>query len=288
MFLTEDRFAVETPQGPVFGTLHVPAQAKLAVLFIGGSGPHDRNGQSPNLHMGYDAWARAWGDRGLAILRLDKPGSGQSPLPTTRPARYAHDLIRNQAALDALAQACPTLPLALIGHSLGALTALELTHERLIGIAHLCGAGRTLDRVICDQVLTLLNHQKAPQDAIEAHLAERLNVYQTFARGEVLKDLPPWAGDDREALIWIGDACRHDPVNLLNQCPLPLAMLMGTRDDRIYDLDWKMCRAATPKAPALLVEGMDHFLKMPDGKLNHDALNWIADQLLTNTSSHKV
>ena len=271
---------IPTPQGSVFGDLHLPAAPKLAALFIGGSGPHDRAGKTPRMTLGYDLWAKAWAAQDMAVLCLDKPGSGSNPLPTERPVRYAYDLIRNQAALDALGNTHPDLPLAVIGHSLGALTALELTHDRLRGLAHLCGAGRTLDRVICDQVLKVLSEQQAPQDAIETHLAERLNVYQTFARGEVLKELPPWAGEDVEALIYIGDCCRHDPIRLLGDCPLPICQLMGTEDQNLFEIDWKLTRAAAPKAPALLVEGMDHFFKMPDGSLNADVLKWVGEQIL--------
>jgi len=115
---------VSTLQGPVFGDLLTPERPKLAALFIGGSGPHDRHGKTPRMDLGYDLWAQTWAAQGIAVLCLDKPGSGPSPLPTERPARYAHDLIRNQAALDLLGRHCPNLPLAIIGHSLGALTAL--------------------------------------------------------------------------------------------------------------------------------------------------------------------
>lgn len=271
---------IETPQGSVLGELLTPDKPKLAALLIGGSGPHDRDGVHGEFDAGYRAWAETWAAQGIATLRTDKPGSGASPLPRQRPARYAHDLIRNEAALTTLRQALPTLPTALIGHSLGALTALELPQEGLSAIAHIAGMGRTIDRLIANQVLDALETAEAPQDKINQHLAERLDLMETFKQGGVVKNLPPWAGEDPEPWIHLGDIARRDPVTLIASCPTPLILIQGTADDRVFDIDWKFARAAAPKAPALLVEDTDHCLRTPAGTPHTKALEWIGQQLL--------
>ena len=277
--MRQQNLKVETPQGPVFGTLTVPDQAQAAALLIGGSGPHDRDGIQGDFDAGYAAWSPVLADQGIALLRLDKPGSGQSPLPTERPTRYAHDLIRNQAALETLKETLPDLPLFLLGHSLGALTALELDHEHVAGLALIAGAGRTLDRVLADQTRAALEQAEAPPEKITEHLAERLDLMETFKRGGIPKALPSWAGEDPEPWIHLGDVSRRDPVSLIAACQRPLCLIMGTSDDRVFDIDWKFNRAAAPQAPALLVEGMDHFLRMPNGVVNDQVLTWIGQNI---------
>ena len=277
--LGSNEVVLSTNQGDVYGTLNCPPDPKFAVLFIGGSGPHDRDGVTDNFSAGYKEWCSIWADQGIATLRLDKPGSGKSPMPTDRPARYDHDLGRNQRALNYLGEEFPSLRLALIGHSLGALTMLEITHERLVGLAQIAGMGRTIDRVIAHQVLEALEKTEAPASKIQEHMAERLNLVETFKHGGVVKNMPPWAGEDPEPWIHLSDIAKRDPVALLSGLQLPLCLIKGTRDDRVYQEDWKMCRAAAPNAKALLVEDMDHFLCMPDNSLNRNAIEWVGEFL---------
>ena len=274
---------IETPQGSTFAALSQPETPRLAALFIGGSGPHDRDGRNGKFYADYDTWAQVWADQGIATLRLDKPGSGPSPLPLKRPIRYAHDLLRYEAALEVLKNHMPGLPLALIGHGLGALSALELPQQGLCAIAHMAGMGRALDRLIAHQLMEALEKAETPAKEIATHIAERIDLVETFKQGGVIKNLPPWAGKDPEVWIHLSDIARRDPVTLLATCPTPLCLIQGTADTYVYSEDWRLCRASAPKAPALLVEGMDHLFKGPTRAVNAKALQWVGERLLAHT-----
>src|SRR5690606_26204619 len=54
------------------------AAPRAVLLFIGGSGTHDRFGRAGNLDLGYGEIAERLGAAGIACLLYDKPGSGKT------------------------------------------------------------------------------------------------------------------------------------------------------------------------------------------------------------------
>src|SRR5512141_1970313 len=79
----EEASTLVTPTGSIFGTLEVPASAKPVpvVLIIAGSGPTDRNGNSPALpgsNNSLKMLADGLAQRGIASLRYDKRGIAAS------------------------------------------------------------------------------------------------------------------------------------------------------------------------------------------------------------------
>ncbi len=127
----------------IYGTLLIPqnsATGKLpAALLLSGSGPTDRNGNTPlipgavNSHLNF---ARVLADQGVISLRYDKLGSGKTGLAvtgTTTPteigfstfveeARAAYDYLKNRPEVD------PNRIL-ILGHSEGGLIALVVADQ---------------------------------------------------------------------------------------------------------------------------------------------------------------
>src|SRR5579872_4850595 len=75
----ESDISLETATGTIYGTLTLPAgNAPVPiVLIVAGSGPTDRDGNSPGLPGKNDAYkllAAALAQRGIASIRYDKRG----------------------------------------------------------------------------------------------------------------------------------------------------------------------------------------------------------------------
>lgn len=134
-----DREITFTVDGTVtYGTLHIPVHRRgrqmPAVLLLPGSGPTDRNGDQPPAPTPHTLakLAEALGRDGAVSLRFDKYGTGRTGLgayagnPETidypafvRQADAAYRLLADQPEVDRRA-------VRLIGHSEGALTALQV------------------------------------------------------------------------------------------------------------------------------------------------------------------
>ena len=77
--IAEEPTTLKTPTGDLFGTLELPAARTPVpvVLIISGSGPTDRNGNSPALpgsNNSLKMLADGLAARGIASLRYDKRG----------------------------------------------------------------------------------------------------------------------------------------------------------------------------------------------------------------------
>ncbi len=147
---------------PLHGTLLAPeGQTRAVAVIIAGSGPTDRNGNSP---MGvsaatYRLLAQGLAERGIATVRYDKRGIAQSTPAATAEADLRFDHMAEDArgwarmATEAKGQPCAWL----IGHSEGALVAQVAANgtDGICGLVLLSGAGRPAGTVIREQLATV-------------------------------------------------------------------------------------------------------------------------------------
>lgn len=134
----EDSVSFPVADMTVYGTFRHPASQARAVpaaLLIAGSGPTDRNGDSAAMPGQVDTLrnlARALSDDGVASLRYDKLGTGQTGLGpyASDPAKLDIGVFRDEAsaALNFLSNqsGIDRAHLMALGHSEGALYAMML------------------------------------------------------------------------------------------------------------------------------------------------------------------
>ena len=123
---SEETVTIDTPLGPVIGTLETPAgdPAPVVLLFHGFTGARDELPVATTDEGVFSRTARLLAEQGIASLRIDFRGSGESPgafADTTFEGQVADGL----AAIDWL-EANPTVDgqrLAVIGWSQGGLVA---------------------------------------------------------------------------------------------------------------------------------------------------------------------
>ena len=254
---------VTSPVAPLHGTLLTPdGETRAAAVIIAGSGPTDRDGNSPmGVRAGsYRLLAEGLAAEGVATLRYDKRGAGQSVVALGNEAdlRFDH-MVDDALAFAAEARARTGRPCVwLIGHSEGtgvALKAAARGDEGLCGLVLLSGLGRR-PRVIIEEQLG-------------AQLPEplRTRTFEALARieaGELVADTPP----ELAALLrpsvqpFLIGLLGLDPAALIAAYDGPVMIGQGSTDLQTTVVDARVLSEAQPDAQLTIWEGVNHLLKV--------------------------
>jgi hypothetical protein len=252
-----------TASGPLAGTLLTPpGEGPWPVtLILAGSGPTDRDGnltQFPGGNNSLRQLAEALAAEGVASLRVDKRGVGGS----AGAGLSEFDLRFDDFIADAVAwcrrlQADPRFTsLTVVGHSQGAQVGMNAAWLcDADGFAALCGPGFGLF------------------DLLRAQLAASVSVRTRVKAEEVLRELEQGRTVDEpsaDLMILLRPSVqqfliswnRHDPLRELARLPLPVLVVQGTTDIQVTVEDAEQLAGARPGSRLLVVDGMNHVLKM--------------------------
>ena len=255
------------PQGPLAGTL-LDARSEAerrapVVVVIPGSGPTDRDGNSP-LGMtaaSYRLLAEALAARGVSTLRIDKRGMFGSKAAVADAnavtiADYAADAHRWAAeAAKRTGGRCAWL----LGHSEGGLVALKAAQDPrgLCGVILVAAPGRPLGAVMREQLRA--NPANAP--LLSPALAT-IDALESGKRVDPATLPPPLDALFRaEVQGFLIDAFAQDPVTLAARITLPVLIVQGDRDLQVAVADAQALAKADPKATLAIVPGVNHVLK---------------------------
>ncbi len=242
---------------------------KASVLFIAGSGQHDRHGMVESVDLGYHQLLDSIARLGIASLRFDKRGMGGTRTGTDVPnAGFEAVVADAESALQEVSRSLKTagVPLFLVGHSQGGLVALILAsrHPDLDGLVLLATAGRPLDEVLKDQV----RHECDTLGLSDLSFEHRIHYLETFFRSvrEVEnwndKTVPKRVLANRHLRRWYAELLAYDPRELVRITECPLLIVQGDADSQVGVSDAHLLRdaalgAARPVEMKLL-SGLDH------------------------------
>ena len=252
-----------TQPAPLHGTLLTPDGPTRAVaLIIAGSGPTDRDGNSPLgvSASSYRLLAEGLAAHGVATVRTDKRGIAGSAAAGGREEdmRFGH-LVEDARAWAAAAAERTSQPCVwLIGHSEGALVALaavEGANDSVCGLVLLSGAGRRARLVLEEQLGSQLPE---PMRTQAFHALAELEAGRTVA------DTPPalaalFRPSVQPYLIsWLA----MDPAALTAAYDGPVMVGSGTTDIQTPVVEAEALAAARPGVHLVLWEGVNHLLKI--------------------------
>jgi pimeloyl-ACP methyl ester carboxylesterase len=231
------------------------------VLMIAGSGPTDRNGNSaglPGPNNSLQMLATALASRGIASLRYDKRGIGASKAAMTSEADLRIDMLADDAAGWArLLHDDPRFSsVTILGHSegslLGMLAAQRAGADAFVSIA---GVGRPAPQVLHEQLAS-----RAPASLV----AESDSIMARLARGETVDSVPPTLAALFRPSVqpYLISWFRYDPSAELGKLKIPVLIAQGTTDIQVSVQDARLLAAAHPEARLVIVDGMNHVLKL--------------------------
>ncbi|MBF8653067.1 alpha/beta hydrolase [Pseudomonas putida] len=253
---------LDTGQGVLHGSLLLPQQdtPPPVVLIIAGSGPTDRDGNNPaggrvdNLKR----LALLLANANIASVRYDKRGvaASQPATPDERDLsveRYVADVV----AWGHKLKADPRFgSLILIGHSEGALIAsLAAEQAGASAVISLAGSGRPMAEVVREQLA-----ERLPP----AQLARGSALLDRLEAGQTSLDVPaPLRQVFRPSVQpYLITLFRQDPAAAFARLPMPALIVQGRNDVQVDVADAQKLKDAKPDAHLVLIEGMNHMLRI--------------------------
>lgn len=252
---------VSTP-APLHGTLLTPeGQTRAAAVILPGSGPTDRDGNSAQFAIraaSYRLLAEGLAERGVATIRIDKRGIGESAAAGPAEADLRFDAyVADARAWAAEAAKTTGRPCAwLIGHSEGALVALAAVagdDDRICGLVLLSGAGRPAGVVLREQMTALPEPLKTRAGEVVGELEAGRTVVDPPVELAALfrPSVQPYL------ISWLA----LDPAKLAAAYDGPIFIGQGTTDLQVTLTDAEALKAAQPRAQLVTWEGVNHVLK---------------------------
>ncbi|MEY4784383.1 MAG: hypothetical protein RIR41_2318 [Pseudomonadota bacterium] len=251
----------EISAGDLGGTIVSARDSDPVVLIVPGSGPTDRDGNSP-LGVKTDAYrllAEGLAEERVASVRIDKRGmfgsaAAGDPNAVT-PAEYVADI---HAWIDTIKAARGSGCVFLLGHSEGALMVSLAAQGRkdVCGLILVAGMGRTMGDVIRQQLRD--NPANAPVlDEAMSALAELEAGRRVDVSAMHPALVPLFAPQVQDYLISV---INLDPVEELNRANTDTLILQGTTDLQVTIEDARLLDRAR-KTKMRLVDDMNHVLK---------------------------
>ena len=263
--LAAQDLTLETPTGKLYGTLETPTGSGPfpVALIIAGSGPTDRDGNSPlgvNTNA-YKLLAEGLAQNGVASLRFDKRGIAKSASAATREDDLRFETYVNDAVawLELLGKDSRLGKRFVIGHSEGSLIGMLAAQKTdVAGFISIAGAGRRIDEILLEQLKPQVNADQ---------LVECRRILNELKAGRTVTNpaekLPPQLAQalfrpsvQPYMISWL----KYDPALELAKLKTPSLIVQGTTDIQTSQTD--AARLATAiNAKAVLIKGMNHVFK---------------------------
>ena len=247
---------------PLHGTLLTPeGQTQAVALILPGSGPTDRDGNSAQFAIraaSYRLLAEGLVERGIATIRIDKRGVGQSAAagPAEAELRFSAYVDDARAWADEAATKAGQPCAWLIGHSEGALIALAAVaddDDRICGLVLLSGAGRPAGAVLREQMTAL----PEPLNSRASEVVSELEAGRTVADPPVELAALFRPSVQPYLISWLA----LDPARLAAAYDGPIFIGQGATDLQVTLTDAEAIKAAQPRAQLVIWDGVNHVLK---------------------------
>ncbi len=255
----EEAVSIEYDSATLHGTLlNAAGGSSIAILIIPGSGPTDRDGNSPafqgkNNSLKY--LAEFMGEEGISSLRIDKRGIAQSQTGAKEEDMSFEDYINDAAEWVKFLKTEKNFEKVLIaGHSEGSLVGMIAVQRcEADGFISLAGGGFPLDEVIAKQL------EAQPPMVLEPSLA----IMAKLKAGEMEEEVPQFLFSLFRPSVqpYLITLFKYDPAVEIAKLDMPVLIVQGGMDVQVDDPNGEVLKNALPSADYLYAPKMNHVLR---------------------------
>lgn len=253
------------PDGPLKGTLLAPAGGRgyPVMLIIPGSGPTDRDGDSP---LGikaapYRLLAEALAQRGVATVRIDKRGmfASAAAAPDANAVVMSDYVDDTRSWVASIRRTTGVSCVWLLGHSEGGAVALDAADAMtdICGVIAVSTPGRPTGEVLRAQL-----HANPANAPLSPQADAAISELEAGRRVDVSRLPPALQQLFRPAVQGFEiSEFKLDPAALARRLNAPLLIVQGDADLQVGVDDARRLQAADPKAQLAILPGVNHVLK---------------------------
>jgi uncharacterized protein len=261
--LAAEPAVLDTGTGMLYGTLETPGGKPPypVVLIVAGSGPTNRDGNSPLLPGHNDSLkmlAEGLAARGIASVRYDKRLIGESRIEGVKEEDLRFDMYVDDAVRwgEYLRQDPRFRSLTIAGHSEGSLIAMLAAGKLAAsGYLSIAGVGRPAAQAILEQVRS--------QPLPAALMQQVQDIVSALEAGHTVDSVPPALAALFRTSVqpYMISWFRYDPAAEIAKLKMPILILQGTTDIQVSVADAKLLAKGNPAAKLVVIDGMNHVLK---------------------------
>jgi pimeloyl-ACP methyl ester carboxylesterase len=268
LLIKEESAVLKTSVGNINGTLKVP-DSKNAVpvaIIIAGSGPTDRDCNQPNMKSNsYKMLSDALFYNNVATLCYDKRGIAKSKIEQKeedlRFDTYVDDV---KAWINQLSEDKRFSDIILIGHSEGSLLGMiaARNNPKVAKYISIAGAGMSAPDILKEQLGKQLQGQPETIKNMVFSYIDKLE------NGETIPDVPVYLNAlfrpsvQPYMISWF----KYNPQAEISKLTIPTLLLQGTTDIQVGVDQAELLAKANPNAQKVIIENMDHVLKISETK----------------------
>lgn len=276
---SESELVLKTSTGDIYGTLTIPNNTKTSpiVLIIAGSGPTDRDGNSPLGVQAntYKMFSVGFAKNGISTLRFDKRGIGKSATAMISESDIRFETFINDvvAWISLLKSDNRFSEIIVLGHSEGSLIGMIAAEQNNItAFISVAGAGKPIDKILQEQ----LKDKLPPQLMDESNkILDSLKIGKTVANVNPSLVALYRPSVQPYVISWI----KYDPAQEISKLKVPVFIIQGSTDLQVSVDDAKLISASKPDAKLLIIDNMNHVLKESDSDMQKNMATYMNPDL---------
>jgi len=257
------------------GTLEIPKSDKPVdvVLIIAGSGPTDRDGNTPLIpgkNNSLKMLAGLFAKNGVASLRFDKRSIGASD--KVKEADLTFETYINDAVelVKFLRSDKRFAKIIVAGHSEGSLIGMIAANQaKADKYISLCGAGKPIYTILEEQMLV---KNQMPDDLVKQFRV----IIDSLKQGNTVKNINPAFNNIFRTSVqpYLISWFKYSPCVEIAKLNIPILVIGGTTDLQVEAEDAEMLAKACKNSKLMVIEDMNHILKevaTNDRKINFES-----------------